>query len=229
MKKLISQGMLLAVVIASILTSCGTTEPPVVCCDKAYEEFNVEGKTLRIYSAFTPANAKFFDEILFDSVAGAAKFVSFVKVNGVITDTLWEVGRVNRDSVYNDEINEYFYIQGIDQFKNNRLNFFTVKDTTPIFENESLFDNYGNSTGGTVFDGRSIDTTYNSDGKPIVVPKAIASGQYMYRLILYRDANHRDPIDTLSGNFCIIRTPDYEFNETCEGVEESDPVLLKQF
>lgn len=157
--------------------------------------------------------------------SGDAMFiVSFVWQNGVIVDTLWEIGRPNPDSVYNDEINEYFHIEGIDNFPHNCVYF--SKKGKLLVDNEKLFQDYRNARGGVIFDGRKVDTLLNDFGKRVLVPIILPSGKYEFGIAIYEDERHTILQDSISGTFCIIRTPCYNF-QGCRGVDEFDPVLEK--
>jgi len=231
MKRFYYTGILLLSLFLAIF-SCKPKDEPTKCCDVAFHFDTVRGTggdSIIVYSAFTPNNYPFYDEIG-DSTSGfyRGKPIAIYENDPKTTldnDTT-ETGRPNTDSIYNDDINSYFHIVNIEKYPYNKIYFYNgdVKDTTPIMKEPYI--NYKNKK-GTVFDGRSNEALLQPDGSSKTLPKYIKSGHYRCKIYLYQDERWTIGIDTLEFPFCIIRVPDYDFNENCSGVDSGDPVLSK--
>jgi hypothetical protein len=127
--------------------------------------------------------------------------------------------RPNVDSAVNDNVNDYFHIEGIEQFPENRLIIRVPGDTTKLDE----FINYSNtSKGDRVFQGTRTDTTLHGAQRL----RQLVSRKYEYVLELFKNSNHTkaNRIDSIQGFFCIVRTLDFE-SEGCKAREKNDPLI----
>lgn len=236
MKRYYFKSILIVFSSLAMLFSCKDKEEPSSCCDREYTDttfiVNGEERHLRVYSSMTPNNYPFYDEIGGDS-SGIFRGKPIVLLNNSQDTT--ETGRANIDSIYNDKVNEYFYVKGIEAFPYNEIYFYTQGDTTPILD--APYKNYKNDK-STIFDGRAIEKLLRINkygiADTVFLPKYIKSGSYRFKIILFEDLRHTMPIDTFEGPFCIIRTPKYNFNEQCAGWQSSntdrtDSVLTRQY
>jgi len=201
---LIPVSLILSLVV--VMSNCKDEEKNCECCvGFGNTEKVVNGNKLIIYSAFTPSNLKYCDSIVLDT-------------NGIPIETS-KYCRPNPDSIYNDTINEYFYIDGIEAFPENDLIIRVPGDTTKI----DRFVNYSNSTSGQrVFQGTRTDTTlYGSERT-----RNLTSRKFEFVLQLYSSKDHikANRIDSLQGYFCIIRTSSFK-NTGCQGKMTNDPLI----
>lgn len=211
MKKLqVSLNVIVLVTLTVFYSSC--RQPKQASCD-CCNSFVKGGSTIKkvatlsgtiieikVPTAFTPSNLAFCDSNVYDKTIPCRK---------------------NIDSVYNDNINDYFHIFGIDSFPENLLIIKTPGDTTAI----DRFVNYSNvSEGHRVFNGIKIDTTLYGHERQ----RQLTSGKYQFILQLYKTKDHlkTERIDSISGNFCIIRVKDF-CNVGCEGKDKNDPLINK--
>lgn len=197
--------------------------------------------TVKLYSAMTPLNKHFCDSMVFDSTVMDWQLPYEVRDAENNNAQRWDLlcspeealeayldgcrsccpCRTNPDTIYNyDEndlaYNDYFYIEGINDFPSNKLFLRVPGDTTKI---KQFFD-YDNKTG--TFAGEiTMDSTLYGRSP---INKMLQSGKYEYELILYSDSLRTESIDTIIGYFCIIRTPDDE-NENCVGADDGDPLI----
>jgi len=234
--KILRTSILIVVILLSILAcSKENTEPQrqeitdsleivnekdtiEVPCESAYTEHNIcnTGKTIRIYSAFTPNNYPFYD-VIGDSASGKYRGKP-ITISEDLQDTS-EIGYPNPDSIYNDDVNSYFYIENIEAFPYNKV-FFYAEDT--LIHNEP-YVNCKNEK-GTVFDGRYNRYIY-VDGNLVMLPLYVPSGIYKYKIIIYEDPRWENLIDSVYGYFHIVRTPRYK-TLGCRGKDEGDPLLM---
>lgn len=191
----------------SFFASCNFDETgPCECCtggndndklvfvDKTYfkgdSQFN-----LKVYTGFTPNAVKFLDSVNHDP----------------------ELGRDNPDMVYNDQINERFYIDGLENFEFNTFRVFNVNpdsdlgyDTVAVWEKK----NYDPAS-GDAFKGK---------GQGDKAHRTLASGAYQYQLIV-DDPNVQGTPDTITSQFCIIRNPEEDNNSGLVVKEDNDPLI----
>lgn len=191
----------------------------------------VDGKdsAVTIYAVMTPRNYNYCDSFVFYK----GTYVEPWRVNpNLLLCTQEEaqrrylagdnrcVCRINPDIDNNDisEINDFFYIEGITKFPNNRLYIKTLNDTSKIRAYED-YSNNNNMFNGLVID--TVDTEY-----PMY--RMLATGIYVYELILYKDEMHTVPFDTITGNFAIIRS-DKDCNSRCieQAKDQNDTKILK--
>jgi len=188
-----------------------------IACDSKFTEFNIgnSGTAIKVYSAFTPNNYLFYDEIG-DEESGRFRGRPIV-ISEDFQDTT-ETGRTNDDSVFNDDINAYFLIENIESFHYNKVYFMAENDSllTPAYYN------YKNSK-GTIFDGR-VTKKVQIDGVTKYYPKYIESGKYKYAIVIFEDAELTTIVDSISGYFQIVRNEDYK-TIGCAGAQENDPLL----
>lgn len=209
MKKLLSvlpAFVLLALIFG--LSNCNPKSNPCDCC-RAFGGSTVwidtaTGDSIKVPSAFTPSNLQFCDSNRFDpdgniTTAGCNK---------------------NVDSIYNDTLNQYLHIIGIEKYKFNELIIRSATtDTTAI---QRFFDYSNTNDGEKVFNGIMIDTTLHSAERQ----RQLRSGRYKFILQLYGDQAHTKAkrIDSISGYFCIIRQKTF-CNVGCEGKSNLDPLI----
>lgn len=163
------------------------------CCQSPVVEKSYNGKKLVFYNAFTPVNLSYCDSV----------------------DQPKELCRENPDSVFNDKVNEAFYVKGLDSFYN-KVILRAKGDTTRIF-NAVDYQRIGQS-----FIGNRNDTTLWGNPRK----KSLTSGEYEYEVIIYSDKDHKMVLDTVKGPFCIIRNKTSCEVSGCSGMQEGD-VLLK--
>lgn len=181
-------------------TSCKKTEPETICCTEGTAHIIGEtGKSIKVAPILSPDNLPFYDEVI-DGVPYVTQ-----------SETLDETGRENVYANLNDNENDFFYIEGIEQFPFNEINFFTLGDTTPLFS--TPFNDYLNKS-HIVFDGRrnEMQTTGNDT---IYVPKYLKSGEYRYKIKIFEDKKHQTIIDEVTGIFFIVR-PQYPSTKNCK-------------
>jgi len=197
-----TQLIVLGMACAYALTvSCEKTKPETICCKENTEHTVGEtGETITVHSVFTPDNLPFYDEV----IEGIPYQITD---DGQLTDE----GRPNVYENLNDEENDYFFIEGIEQFPYNEIYFYTVNDTTPLMKFPYI--DYKNKN-GVVFDGRMNECQL--DGADIIVrPKYLQSGEYRYKILIFEDKKHEKKLDELTGNFYIVR-PQYPSTKDCE-------------
>lgn len=154
------------------------------------------------YNAFSPSNFVYCDSNEYD------KF-------GVL---LLSHCKPNIDSTYNDTINQYFKIKGVENFPYNDLKIYHQNDSTSSINH---FYNYSNILhGDRIFNGSMIDTTiYGTERQ-----RLLSQGKYFYKFKIYTDKQHSSVLDTFSGHFCIIRNKEMTI-QGCEGANPMDPML----
>jgi len=162
--------------------------------------------TLTIYSAFTPDNIAFCD---------SNNFFVDKRTGNVVTPP--GLCRPNPDSIYNDRLNQYLYIAGIENFPYNDLRIRVQGDTT----NLDTLNNYSNNLNGhREFTGVTVDTTLHGFQRQ----RILTSGKYVFILQLYKDKYHTQRIDSIHGYFCLIRNPKVP-NIGCQGHDPNDPLI----
>jgi len=174
------------------------------CCNsiggKTIKVYN--GDTLIFYNAFTPSNLAFCDSIEVDN----QNYITTINY------------KKNIDTIYNDKINQYYKIEGIEKFPYNELLIYSGE--YPI-NRILVYTNYCNPYNGKiVFNGIRIDTTNYGHLRQ----KLLAQGKYNYILKLYNDRYHNSLKDSISGHFCIIRNKEMTI-QGCEGADPMDPLL----
>ncbi len=182
-------------------------EPDCGCCiDPPLEWTSSDNKTVKLYNAFTPYNYDFSDSIVVDTSGQPV-----------------EMGkRKNADAKWNDEVNEYFHIDGVENFHNNRLIIRVVGDTSKILN----IEDYSNtSVGEQVFTGLyTKDTTFWGATKR----RMLRSGKFEYEFLIFSgeaDDPETDTLADLISTFCIIRNKVDCPVENCVGKDPNDPLL----
>ncbi len=193
----------------------------------------VKGTYVTIYPVMTPSNHSMCDSMVYNPQMGAyvppymlhkdyQKECTAEEARDSLlagNDTACPC-RINPDTAYNDKLNTYFHIGGIEKFPYNRLIIKTTDDTTKL----RVYTDYDNKN--NLFIGEvAMDTTlgyyeYNNT-------KPLASGVYSYMLVMYKEEQHYTQIgDTITGNFVIVRSPRAK-NVKCraEAFDKDDPLL----
>lgn len=190
------------------LSNCTTKTKPCDCC-RAFGGSTVwldtaNGNTIKVPSAFTPSNLTFCDS-------------NTVDINGNITTAGCNK---NVDSIYNDKLNQYLYIEGIENYPNNEL---IIRDPGTDTTSIRRFLNYSNTNSGLqVFNGSMIDTTLHGTSRQ----RQLKSGRYKFILQIYGDKMHskKSRKDSIAGYFCLIRQMSF-CNVGCEGHDKLDPLI----
>lgn len=185
-----------------------------------------------LYPVFTPSNHPMCDSMTYDPKRGAYVYpsmvYSFQKVCTVeeARDSLLAGNdsacpcRYNPDSAYNDDVNSYFHIGGIEKFPYNRLIIKTKDDTTAL-RIYTDYDNKNNLFIGEV--AMNMDLGYYEWNNT----KALATGEYEFALVVYKEEQHATQIgDTIFGNFAIVRSKT-DANTNCkdQAFQKDDPLL----
>lgn len=114
-------------------------------------------------------------------------------------------------------INNFLYIEGITNFQYNKLFIKQDNDTTK----NRTYINYDNT--GDTFNGLVLDTM----DVEFISSKMLRSGKFKYELILYKDEAHQVAIDTIIGNFFIVRSKkDCNINCLKHARDQRDTELL---
>lgn len=178
------------------------------CCKFEPIEREYDGKKIKLYTAFTPINTRFCDSIEY------------------LPDGRQDLSRCreNLDSVYNDNLNAYFHIDGIESFPENRLIIRVPGDTTKLvtIENYSNTNIKQDGTSTDQFNGMSRDSTLWGRERR----RLLSERKFEYILELYHSSKHtRDNlIDSIHGYVCIIRTKDFD-NKGCVAKDANDPLI----
>ena len=236
MKKYFSTIICLLGFLALVVTSCKKDENCIDCKANDIAKRTVVlgsgDSTITIYPVMTPNNHPICDSMVYSpklntyvepyKIYKYQKECSFQEAVDSIkagNDSVCPC-RKNLDTVYNDGLNSYFYIENISKFPYNKLIIKTRSDSTQLRTYKN-YDNKNNQFIGEV----SMDTTlgiyeYNNT-------RPLTSDVYSYILIIYKDDMLSLPLgDTITGNFAIIRTPK-SLNKNCkdQAKDPDDPIL----
>lgn len=239
MKKSLSTIIALLGVGALVMSSCQKDESCLDCKLENIVKVAVVPDTtnpsasVMVYPVITPSNHPMCDSMAYSPIMGAYVYPymvhSFQKLCTVkeAQDSLLAGNdtacpcRVNPDTAFNDKLNSYLHIGGINNFPYNRLYIKTTDDTTKM----RVYTDYDNTN--NLFIGEvAMDTTlgyyeYNNT-------KPLTSGTYSYMLVLYKEEQHFTQIgDTIKGKFAIIRNNRFTNRNCKDQAYDADDPLLK--
>lgn len=223
--------------ICSIMSKCEKDQDCINCLvdgivSRTVVFDTVKGGKVTIYPVFTPSNHPMCDSMAWSPVMGAYVYPqmvhSYQKLCTVqeARDSLLAGNdtacpcRQNPDSAFNDDINSFFYIGGIEKYEFNRLIIKAKGDTTVLREYDD-YDNVNNLFIGEVAMNMDLGYYEYNNTKPLT------SGVYSFDLVIYKEEQHATQVgDTVSGNFAIIRS-DKVMNVKCASAahDKNDPLL----
>lgn len=185
-----------------ILGACAKEEETCQCCDLSVSEYVLDSVTVKMYSAITPNATPFENKI--ETV--------FPLPNGKdSTITIALPTTPNPDTVYNDSINQGFFIDNLESLTEPKLEIFkvtvdgTIDDKHPVYKNP----NYSN------FDPFVGFRNFGEDQH-----KALVAGRYRAVLTVYTT----EGTATAQHDFCLMWNGTLD-NSGLKGKQMPDPLL----